>query len=105
LSTSVAQGESILRFLYHVLEGFQSVFSRRRSWLLFAAVVLSFLAAPEMIGVTSVCRFWLGKERVYLNVKKLDYWKFIAYLNVKNHYLNLTGGARRNKITTQKEGG
>ncbi|MEZ5584444.1 MAG: hypothetical protein R3F37_18290 [Candidatus Competibacteraceae bacterium] len=26
---------------------------------------LSFLAAPEMIGVTSMCRFWRGDERVY----------------------------------------
>ena len=55
----------MLRYVYHALESFQSVFSRQRSWLLFAAVVLSFLAAPEMIGVTSMCRFWLGDERVY----------------------------------------
>lgn len=28
-------------------------------------MVLSFLAAPEMIGVTSMCRFWQGNEAVY----------------------------------------
>ena len=55
----------MLRYVYHTLESFQSVFSRQRSWLLFTAVALSFLAAPEMIGVTSMCRFWLGDERVY----------------------------------------
>ena len=55
----------MLGYVYHALESFQSVFSRRRTWLLFAAVVLSFLAAPEMIGATSMCRFWLGDERVY----------------------------------------
>jgi hypothetical protein len=41
------------------------VFSRQRSWLLFCAVVLSFLAAPEMMGVTSMCRFWLVGESDY----------------------------------------
>jgi hypothetical protein len=39
------------KYEYHGLESFQSVFSRQRSWLLFAAVVLSFPAAPEMMGV------------------------------------------------------
>jgi len=55
----------MLGYVYHALESFQSVFSRRRTWLLFAAVGLSFLAAPEVIGVTSMCRFWLGNEQVY----------------------------------------
>ena len=44
----------MLKYLYHALESFQSVFSRQRRWLLFAAVVLGFLAAPEMIEVTSI---------------------------------------------------
>ena len=55
----------MLRYLYHALESFRGVFARQRSWLLFCAVVLSFLAAPEMIGVTSMCRFWLVNERGY----------------------------------------
>jgi hypothetical protein len=55
----------MLRYLYHGLESFRSNFSRHRSWLLFSAVVLSFLAAPEMIGVTSMCRLWLADERGY----------------------------------------
>jgi len=29
------------------------------------AVVVSFLAAPAMIGVTSMCRFWQGHEAIY----------------------------------------
>jgi len=32
---------------------------------LFSAVVFSFLAAPEMIGVTSMARFWLVGESGY----------------------------------------
>jgi hypothetical protein len=55
----------MLTYVYHALEGFRSAFARRRSWVLFCAVVLSFLAAPEMIGVTSMCRFWQGNEAVY----------------------------------------
>ncbi|MGB1011125.1 MAG: hypothetical protein ACPGVP_15495, partial [Thiolinea sp.] len=27
--------------------------------------MLSFLAAPEMVGVTSMCRYWLSNERGY----------------------------------------
>jgi len=67
----------MLRYVYHALESFQSVFSRRSTWLLFAAVVLSFLAAPEMIGVTSMCRFWLGDERVYHRL--LHFFRSTAY--------------------------
>ena len=55
----------MLSYIYHALESFRSAFSRQRSWLLFSAVVLSFLAAPELIGVTSMCRFWQVGERGY----------------------------------------
>ena len=55
----------MLAFVYHALVCFRSAFTRRRSWLLFCAVVVSFLAAPEMIGVTSMCRFWQGNEAIY----------------------------------------
>jgi hypothetical protein len=55
----------MLAFVYHALVCFRSAFTRRRNWLLFCAVVVSFLAAPEMIGVTSMCRFWQGHEAIY----------------------------------------
>ena len=55
----------MLALVYHALVCFRSAFTRRRSWLLFCAVVVSFLAAPEMIGVTSMCRFWQGHEAIY----------------------------------------
>lgn len=67
----------MLTYLYHALESFRSVFSRQRSWLLFCAVVLSFLAAPEMIGVTSMCRFWHGNEPVYHRL--LHFFRSKAY--------------------------
>jgi len=37
----------MLTQLYHALASFRNAFSRERSWLLFCAVVLSFLAAPD----------------------------------------------------------
>jgi len=47
------------------LRTFRSDFSRHRSWLLFCAVVIGFIAAPEMMGITSLCRFWLVDEAGY----------------------------------------
>jgi len=55
----------MLSFVYHALRQFRSTFSRQRSWLLFCAVVLSLMAAPEMMGVTSMCRFWRVGESDY----------------------------------------
>jgi hypothetical protein len=55
----------MLSYLYHALDELRSCFSRQRSWLLFSAVIISFLAAPEMIGVTSMCRFWWTDEHGY----------------------------------------
>ena len=55
----------MLSYLYHALEAFRSSFSRQRSWLLFSAIIISFMAAPEMIGVTSMCRFWRSDEHGY----------------------------------------
>ena len=51
--------------LHHALHAFKSAFSRQQSWLLFCAIILSFLAATEMGGVTSMCRYWLSNENGY----------------------------------------
>ena len=48
----------MLTYMYHALGSFRSVFSRHRTWVLFVMVVLGFLGATEMIGVSSLCRFW-----------------------------------------------
>lgn len=58
----------MLAYVYHALEHFQSVFSRQRTWLKFCAIIIGFMSATEMIGVTSLCRFWLSSERVYNNL-------------------------------------
>lgn len=51
--------------LYQALHAFKNAFSRQQSWLLFCAITLSFLAATEMVGVTSMCRYWLSDEKGY----------------------------------------
>ncbi len=46
-------------YIDEALKEFEYVFSRHSSWLLFCAIVIGFMGAGEMIGVTSLCRFWL----------------------------------------------
>lgn len=55
----------MLNDLYHALQFFRSEFSRERSWEMFCAVIISFLGATEMRGVTSMCRYWLSGDRGY----------------------------------------
>lgn len=55
----------MLSDLSYALRHFKSEFSREKSWLLFCAVILSFLGATEMSGVTSMCRYWVGGEKSY----------------------------------------
>lgn len=55
----------MLTDLHHALHSFKNAFSRQQSWLLFCAIILSFLAATEMVGVTSICRYWLSDEKGY----------------------------------------
>ena len=55
----------MLSDLYYALRSLRSEFSRERSWLMFCAVIVSFLAAQEMSGVTSMCRYWLSDNKGY----------------------------------------
>lgn len=55
----------MLSDLYNALRSLRSEFSRERSWQMFFAVIVSFLAAHEMRGVTSMCRYWLSGDRGY----------------------------------------
>lgn len=48
----------MLTYLYHALGSFRSVFSRHRTWLLFVMVVLGFMGATHLDGVSSLCRVW-----------------------------------------------
>jgi hypothetical protein len=48
----------MLAYIYHALSTFRSVFSRHRTWVIFIMIVLGFLGATEMLGISSFCRFW-----------------------------------------------
>ena len=53
----------MLNYIYESLYGFRKVFSRHRSWLIFAMLVLGFMGVTEVTGVSSFCRFWFLNER------------------------------------------
>ena len=71
-------GEPVQQYIYHHLESFQSVFSRSGTGLLFCAVVIGFMGAGEMIGVTSLCRFWLLDDIGYQRL--LRFFRSKAYV-------------------------
>ena len=48
----------MISYFFNALSFFRPVFSRCSPWLLFCMVVIGFIGANEMIGVTSFCRFW-----------------------------------------------
>lgn len=52
-------------YIDQALKDFRSVFSRNNSWLLFCAIVIGLMGATEMMGVTSLCRFWMMNEAGY----------------------------------------
>jgi DDE superfamily endonuclease len=56
----------MLTYMYHALGSFHSVFSRHRTWLLFVMVVLGFIGAAHIEGVSSFCRLWSLQTPGYL---------------------------------------
>ena len=67
----------MLSHLYHTLKHFRKAFSRERTWLVFCAIILGFLGATEMRGVTSICRYWLSDHRGYHRL--LHFFRSDAY--------------------------
>lgn len=56
----------MLNFINDALYSFRGVFSRTRTWILFSMVILGFIGATDMTGITSFCRFWgLGESAYY----------------------------------------
>jgi hypothetical protein len=55
----------MLSYLYMALRSFRGIFSRNDTWLVFCMIVLGFLGATEMSGITSFCRFWGLAENAY----------------------------------------
>ncbi len=47
----------MLTYIYKALHYFSDAFSRKSTWLLFCMLVLGFMGADEIIGISSFCRF------------------------------------------------
>ena len=45
------------KFFFNALSFFRPVFSRNSPWLLFCMIIIGFIGAAEMVGVTSFCRY------------------------------------------------
>ena len=56
----------MITYIYQALQIFRKVFSRRATWLTFCVVVLGFLGASQIDGVSSLCRFWHLETSGYL---------------------------------------
>ncbi len=89
----------MLAYVYHVLSSFRSQFARRRTWLLFCAVVLGFLGTSPVDGITAFCRFFHFGDSGYhamlhffrsnaWNLETLSsfWWNFIMS---QNHHLQV----------------
>jgi len=47
----------MLNYICIILNSFQQVFSRKKTWAIFCVLIFSFFGCYELIGVTSFCRF------------------------------------------------
>ena len=56
----------MLTYIYQALQTFRKVFSRHATWLTFCLVVLGFIGATQIDGVSSWCRFWHLETPGYL---------------------------------------
>ena len=48
----------MISFICNTLHSFRFVFSRTTTWIIFCSVVIGFIGATEMIGISSFCRFY-----------------------------------------------
>ncbi|MDM8526286.1 hypothetical protein QUF80_23150 [Desulfococcaceae bacterium HSG8] len=55
----------MLTYIYKALYSFREAFSRNSTWLLFCMIVLGFMGADEIIGISSFARFWGIRENGY----------------------------------------
>src|SRR3989337_667495 len=53
------------KYIYKALSFFRVIFSRSATWVVFCMVILGFIGAADMIGVSSFCRFRGDGEKMY----------------------------------------
>jgi hypothetical protein len=77
----------MLTYIYQALQTFRKVFSRHSPWLTFCLVVLGFLGATQMDGVSSWCRFWHLQTPGYLAL--LHFFQIPSDLVVKSQVTDI----------------
>ena len=73
----------MLDYISNALSFFRVTFPRIAPWVVFCMVVLGFMGAAEMIGVSSFCRFWGAGESVYhafLHFFRVSSWSLPALI-------------------------
>jgi hypothetical protein len=73
----------MLNYIYQTLMYFRKMFSRSSTWLIFCMVLLGFMGAHEMRGVTSFCRFWsldTGGYHALLHFFRSSAWSLDALI-------------------------
>lgn len=71
----------MISFIFKTLQSFRTLFSRTTTWLMFCAVVLGFIGATDMIGISSFCRFYSVDETAYnafLHFFRYSSWSLTA---------------------------
>ena len=71
-------------YIDEALKEFKSIFSRQSSRLLFCAIIIGFMGSTEMIGVTSLCRFWMVNEAGYHRLLHFFRSKAFSYRDLLN---------------------
>ncbi|MCP4368199.1 MAG: hypothetical protein GY797_08860 [Deltaproteobacteria bacterium] len=67
----------MINFIFYALKSFRKCFSHNSTWVVFCMVILGFIGANEMMGVTSLCRYWgLGEKgyHMFLNFFRSSAW-------------------------------
>ncbi len=74
----------MLEFIDNALSFFQIIFPRRRTWIIFCMIVIGFLGATEIAGITSFCRFWgLGESayKAFEHFLRASNWKVSSLIS------------------------
>jgi len=71
----------MIAFIFKTLDSFRFVFARSTTWLIFCAMVLGFIGATDMIGISSFCRFYSIDGKSYnclLHFFRYSSWSLVA---------------------------
>lgn len=71
----------MLGYFCNALYSFRDVFSRQSTWVILGMVIIGFIGSTEMVGITSLCRFW--------GVEVTGYYTFLHFFRYSNWSLEM----------------